>query len=126
MPVRGLRGATVVENDLAQDVIGATKELLSAILQANPTLQTVDLASVFFSVTDDLSSTYPASAARELGWVKVPLLCVREIAVPGGLERCIRVLMHWNTNLPQDAIHHVYLGEAASLRPDLEAKDKQD
>ena len=119
MPVRGVRGATVVDNDNAQEIIAATNELLSAILDANPTLQTADLASAFFTVTDDLGSAYPARAARELGWVDVPLMCAREIPVPGGLERCIRVLLHWNTGLPQETIHHVYLGAAANLRPDL-------
>ena len=124
MPVRGVRGATVVDIDGSQEIIAATKELLSAILKANPTLQTTDLASALFTVTDDLSSTYPARAARELGWEEVPLMCAREIPVPGGLARCIRLLLHWNTDLPQDAIHHVYLGAAASLRPDLKTGDR--
>lgn len=123
MPVRGVRGATVVDNDLAQEVIGATEELLAAILDANPTLQTADLASTLFSVTDDLASAYPAKAARQLGWSDVPLMCAREIPVPGGLAKCIRVLLHWNTDLPQDSIHHVYLGKASSLRPDLTMED---
>lgn len=123
MPVRGVRGATAVDNDLAQEVIGATKELLAAILDANPTLQTADLASALFSVTDDLASAYPAKAARQLGWSDVPLMCAREIPVPGGLAKCIRVLLHWNTDLPQDSIHHVYLGKASSLRPDLTMED---
>lgn len=123
MPVRGVRGATAVDNDLAQEVIGATKELLAAILDANPTLQTADLASTLFSVTDDLASAYPAKAARQLGWSDVPLMCAREIPVPGGLAKCIRVLLHWNTDLPQDSIHHVYLGKASSLRPDLTMED---
>ena len=64
-------------------------------------------------------STYPAQAARQLGWVNVPLLCTREIPVPGGLPHCIRVLLHWNTELPQPAVHHIYLEEAVRLRPDL-------
>ncbi len=80
-----------------------------------------DLASALFTVTEDLSAAYPAAAARELGWTDVPLICAREIPVPGGLPRCIRVLLHWNTDLPQSAIRHVYLGAAAALRPDLDA-----
>jgi chorismate mutase len=97
--------------------------LLQAILVANPTLKTADLASVFFTVTDDLVSAYPARAARELGWENVPLMCSREIPVPGSLSRCIRVLLHWNTDLPQHAIYHVYLGASAELRPDLNLAD---
>jgi chorismate mutase len=82
-----------------------------------------DLASAFFTVTEDLHSAYPSQAARELGWQHVPLICSREIPVPGGLPRCIRVLLHWNTDLPQHAIRHVYLGGAAELRPDLTVAD---
>lgn len=119
MPVRGVRGATVASQDQPDVVLAATRELLQAICAANPQLQPEDLASVFFTVTDDLSCVYPAQAARQLGWVQVPLLSAREIDVPGGMQRCIRVLLHWNTDLPQSSIHHVYLGEAASLRPDL-------
>jgi chorismate mutase len=70
-------------------------------------------------MTDDLTSAFPAEAARQLGWTQVPLMCSREIPVPGSLPRCIRVLLQWNTDLPQDDINHVYLGEAAILRPDL-------
>jgi len=119
MPVRGVRGATVVDQDGPEAVISATRELLQAILDANPTMQTVDLASAFFTVTDDLSSVYPARAARQVGWNQVSLMCAREIPVPGALPRCIRVLLHWNTDLPQSAVCHVYLGAATSLRPDL-------
>ena len=120
MPVRGIRGATVAEEDRPEAILAATRELLGRIVQANPSLDTADLASVLFTVSDDLHSAYPALAARELGWTDVPLLCAREIPVPGGLARCIRVLLHWNTALPQDAVRHVYLGPtAAALRPDL-------
>jgi len=119
MPVRGVRGATSVTQDQPDEILAATRELLLAIQQANPSLNTKDLASAFFTVSDDLHSVYPAQAARELGWVHVPLLCAREIPVPSNLPHCIRVLLHWNTDLPQDAIQHVYLRAAASLRPDL-------
>ena len=121
MPVRGIRGATVVDQDQAEIVLAATRDLLQAICAANPQLQPDDLASAVFTVTGDLTSIYPAQAARELGWVHVPLLSAREIDVPGGMPRCIRVLLHWNTDLPQTDIQHVYLGAAASLRPDLSA-----
>lgn len=122
MPVRGIRGATVAPEDLPEAILAATRELLVGIMNANPTLQPGDLASVIFTVTDDLRSAYPARAARQLGWVGVPLLCGREIPVPGSLERCIRVLLHWNTDLAQEDIHHVYQGEAANLRPDLDVE----
>ena len=119
MSVRGVRGAITVKADEPEEILAATRQLLSAIVQANPSLQPDDLASVFFTVTDDLHSTYPAQAARQLGWVNIPLLCTSEIPVPGGLPRCIRVLLHWNTELPQPVVHHIYLEEAVRLRPDL-------
>ena len=119
MTVRGVRGATVASQDLPEAILSATRELLEAILQANPSMQPGDLASALFTVTDDLYSAYPAQAARQMGWSLVPLMCAREMPVPGGLPRCIRLLLHWNTDLPQPAVRHVYLGAAASLRPDL-------
>jgi len=134
MCIRGIRGATVADADEAQAILVATQELLLAILEANPTLRPEDLASILFTMTDDLSATYPAMAARQLsdrqlsgrqlsgrqlGWTQVPLLCAQEIPVPGGQARCIRVLLHWNTSLPQSAVQHVYLKDAARLRPDL-------
>ena len=119
MSLRGVRGAITVERDQPEEILAATGELLLAILQANPTLEPGDLASAIFTVTGDLCSVYPAKAARQMGWTEVPLMCALEIPVPGGLPRCIRVLLHWNTDLPQQSIHPVYLRKAASLRPDL-------
>ena len=119
MPVRGVRGATTCEMDIPEAIYSATGELLQAILDANPQMRPEDLASAIFTVSDDLASAYPARAARDLGWEMVPLLCAREIPVPGSLPRCVRVLLHWNTDLPQSAIRHVYLGLAAKLRQDL-------
>jgi chorismate mutase len=119
MSVRGIRGATVVECDEPTAIWVATRELLVAIQSANPSLNTVDLASIWFSATPDLKSAYPAAAARQMGWTDVPLMCVQEMDVPDSLARCIRVLVHWNTELPQEAVRHVFLGEAATLRPDL-------
>jgi chorismate mutase len=119
MAIRGIRGAAVAGEDSPQEVLRVTRELLEGILAANPTLQADDLASALFTVTDDLTSAYPARAAREMGWTHVPLMCALEIPVPGSLPHCIRVLLHWNTDLPQNQIQHVYLGAAASLRPDL-------
>ncbi len=119
MPVRGIRGANVAGENSESAILSATRELLEAIQAANPDLRTDDLASVIFTVTEDLDAAYPARAARQIGWSQVPLFCAREIPVPGSLRLCIRVLLHWNTGLHQSAIQHVYLGEAARLRPDL-------
>lgn len=119
MPTRGLRGATTVESDSRENILDATTELLEAILRANPSLRTEDIASALFTVTDDIASDYPARAARQLGWTRVPLMCAREIPVPDSLSLCIRVLIHWNTDLPQDGVNHVYLRGAVKLRPDL-------
>ncbi len=119
MPVRGVRGAIDVSNDRPEEILFATRELLSGMLEANPELRSEDIASVIFTTTDDLNSAYPARAAREMGWNAVPMICSREIPVPGGLPRCIRVVLHWNTDLGQQAVRHIYLGGAAGLRPDL-------
>ncbi len=121
MATRGIRGATTVEADHADLILTATQELLNAILKANPGMFPEDVASAIFTVTDDLCSTFPAQAARQMGWSLVPMMCAREIPVPGSLPRAIRVLVHWNTELPQNAITHVYLRDAVKLRPDLVA-----
>jgi len=122
MAVRGIRGATTSQADEAS-ILSATRELLSAILKANPTLQTADIASAWFTVTSDLQLVHPAKAAREMGWNQVPLMCSSEIDVPGSLCQCVRVLIHWNTDLPQSAVKHVYLHDAVKLRPDLNHAD---
>lgn len=118
MAIRGIRGATTCNED-ADSMLAATKELILKLLSANPTLQSQDIASAIFTVTPDLQAVYPARAARDLGWTEVPLICALEINVPAALPHCIRVLIHWNTDLPQSAVHHVYLHEAVQLRPDL-------
>ena len=118
MPVRGIRCATTCDAN-SQSVLDATSELLQAILVANPGLRTAEIASAWFTVTPDLQVVHPARAARDLGWTDVPLMCGLEIDVSGSLPRCIRVLIHWNTDLPQSSIKHVYLREAVKLRPDL-------
>lgn len=119
MSSRGIRGATTIQNDHPAEIIESTQELLHAVLAANPALETQDIASVIFTVSEGISSAYPARAAREMGWVNVPLLCMQEIDIPGGLKRCIRILIHWNTHLEQDQIRHIYLKEAVTLRPDI-------
>ena len=122
MTIRGIRGATTISADETQQVLSATRELLASILAANPGLRTEDIASALFTVTEDIVSAYPALAARQFGWDQVPMLCTREIPVPGGLPLCIRVLVHWNTETPQKEIKNVYLREAVALRPDLAAR----
>jgi chorismate mutase len=121
MPIRGIRGATTVTADEPELILHATRELLEEILAENQGMQPEDVASALFTVTDDLASTFPAQGARQMGWGLVPMLCAREIPVPGSLPRVIRVLVHWNTELPQNEITHVYLRDAVKLRPDLVA-----
>ena len=121
MPIRGIRGAITVTADEPELILQATRELLEEILAENGGMQPEDIASAIFTVTDDLASTFPAQAARQMGWDLVPMLCAREIPVPNGLPRVIRALVHWNTDLPQDRITHVYLRDAVKLRPDLVA-----
>ena len=121
MPIRGIRGATTVSADDPELILEATRELLEAILQENEAMEPEDVASALFTVTDDLASTFPAQGARQMGWGLVPMLCAREIPVPNSLPRVIRVLVHWNTELKQNEITHVYLREAVKLRPDLVA-----
>ena len=121
MPIRGIRGATTVTADEPELILQATRELLEEILAENEGMQPEDVASAIFTVTDDLASTFPAQGARQMGWGLVPMLCAREIPVPNSLPRVIRVLVQWNTELPQDRITHVYLRDAVKLRPDLVA-----
>ena len=117
--VRGIRGATTVDADAAGQVLSATGELLEAILSVNQLEDFDEVVSAIFTTTSDLSSTFPAEAARELGMHQVPLLCASEIPVPGSMPRCIRVLLHVNTTKPQSEIVHVYLRDAQRLRPDV-------
>mgnify|MGYP005846132505 CR=1 FL=1 len=114
---RGIRGATTVERNDAADMLEATRELLTALVEANG-IQPDDVASIIFTTTPDLTATFPAVAARELGWVHVPLLCAHEMDVPGALRGVIRVLMHVNTEKSAREIKHVYLRGARELRPE--------
>ena len=116
--VRALRGATTVERDDPASIDAATRELLTELMSANR-LAPDAIISVIFTLTDDLRSEFPARTARDLGWTDVPLLCTMEIPVPGSLARCIRVLLHIETDAPRSSMRHVYLREARSLRPDL-------
>jgi len=122
MSTRGVRGATVATANEAEAILAATRELLLAIQNANPSMRTEEMASILFTVSDELDAVFPAQAAHQIEWSGVPLICAREIPVPGGLPNCIRVLIHWNTNLPQGEIRHIYLKDAARLRPDWVAQ----
>jgi chorismate mutase len=119
MPVRGIRGATSVGADTAAEVKAATTELLQEIFRANGIETFDEIASAVFTTTTDLTSTFPAEAARALGMHQVPLLCASEIAVATSMGRCIRVLLHLNTPKAQREMVHVYLREARRLRPDV-------
>lgn len=117
MAIRGIRGATTAKANTPEAIRAATRELLEALVAAND-LQADDVASVIFSTTTDLTAEVPARAARELGWVQTGIMCLAEMDADGGLPRCIRVLVHWNTERRPDQIRHVYLHAAAALRPD--------
>ncbi len=117
MVCRGVRGATTVHQDTPDAILKATRELLALLIRVND-IRSEDIASAYFTTTPDVVSQYPALAARQLGWFDVPLLCGHEMAVPNSLPRCIRILVHWNTEKAQSEIQHIYLGEAQSLRPD--------
>ncbi len=117
--VRGVRGAITVERDEPAILLDATERLLREIVAENG-IDSEDVASALFTLTPDLVSQFPAAAARRIGWTLVPLLNFTEIGVTGALPRCIRVLLHVNTDKRQDEIVHVYLDGARVLRPDLE------
>jgi chorismate mutase len=116
--VRGLRGATTVEADTVAQVTERSQELLRAIMAGNE-LREEDIVSVLFTATPDVTSMFPATAIREIGFGAVPLLCAAEIAVPGSMPLCIRVLLHVYTGRTREEMHHVYLHGAQGLRDDL-------
>lgn len=115
---RGVRGATTVTENSREAILQATRQMLALMIRRNG-MHSGDVASAIFTVTRDVNAEFPALAARQLGWLEVPLLCGYEIDVPGSLPKCIRVLVHWNTPQLQKDIHHVYIHDAVRLRPDL-------
>ena len=117
MPCRGVRGATTADENSSEEILKAVRQLLALMIRQNG-IREEDMASAIFTTTADLNAEYPALAARQLGWLTVASECVQELGVPGSLPRCIRVLLHWNTDKPADQIVHVYIKEAAGLRPD--------
>lgn len=118
--VRAIRGAITVEKNTRDDIEKATRELLESIIRENE-LEPERVISVFFTLTPDLNAGFPAAAARQLrGWQLIPMLCAREVAVPGQLPMCIRVMIHSYTSKTKEEIKHVYLRRARALRPDLD------
>jgi len=115
MYCRGIRGATTVEHNDRDEILTATTELLQLIIDRND-LQAEDIASAFFTVTEDLDADFPAAAARAMGWTEVPLMCAREIPVPNSLSKCIRVMLHVNTMRSAAEMRHVYIRAAVNLR----------
>lgn len=118
MAVRALRGATTVEADTQEQIGERVAELVREVLSRNSVMHD-DLISIFFTSTPDVTSMFPAAAARAVGLGDVPLLCAQELNIDGGTPRCIRVLMHLNSEKPREQLHHVYLHGAAGLRDDL-------
>ncbi len=115
---RGIRGAIDVPVDDETEIVEATKKLLLEIRDQNAICKE-DISAILFTATPDLTAAFPARAARELGWQYVPLMCATEMAVPGSLPRCIRVLVLVNTSKSQKQVKHIYLSGAAQLREDL-------
>ncbi|RNB58659.1 chorismate mutase [Brevibacillus gelatini] len=121
MGMRGIRGAVTVEADTREEIVSSTKWLLEEMVTRNE-VNPEDIGSIIITTTEDLSAAFPAQAARLLtgeAWQYVPLMCAREIPVPGSLPLCIRVMMHVNTEKSAKEIQHVFLREAVKLRPDL-------
>ena len=118
LTVRAVRGATTVDDDTPQAITERVVVLLRQILDRNE-LGEEDLISILFTATEDIVSTFPATAARSMGLGAVPLICARELSVVGSVPRCIRVMLHITTERKRDEIHHVYLEGAQGLRDDL-------
>ncbi|HIE16784.1 MAG TPA: chorismate mutase [Dehalococcoidia bacterium] len=115
MACRGIRGAITVPENTGEAIIAASKELLWKMIEANE-VKADEVACIFFTTTCDLNAAFPAVAARQLGWGQVPLLCGHEMDVPGGLVRCLRILLLFNTDKKNEDIVHVYLGGAEVLK----------
>lgn len=121
MWTKALRGAITVKKNTAAEINAATKELLIALLKKNK-LKPSSICNALFTVTPDLDTAFPATAAREIGWDNIPMMCSTEIPVPGALAHCIRVMVMFNTLNPFRSVKHQYLREAANLRPDIAEK----
>ena len=113
---RGIRGAITVEHNDREEILSATREMLTLLIEKND-LHPDNIVSAIFSLTEDLNAEFPAVAARQLGWTETALMCTREIPVPDSLGKCVRVLIHVNTTRSNDEIQHIYLRKAVNLRP---------
>ena len=124
MPVRGIRGATTAEANTAEAISDATEELLGELIGLND-LDPSEICFAYFTTTPDLTAEYPAYAARRLGWLDVPLLCGHDMDVrlpnPRGVPKCVRVMLLYNTPLPQSAMRFAYLRGAQAIKADLDA-----
>lgn len=118
MRCRGVRGATTADANAREDILRATRQLLALMIRQNG-IQADDVGSALFTTSPDLNAEFPALAARQLGWLNVPMMCGHEMSVPGSLQRCVRVLLNWNTEKSPQEIQHVYIKDAVQLRPDL-------
>jgi chorismate mutase len=121
---RGIRGATTATANTAEDILEATEELVKVLINLNH-LDTEDIASAIFTTTPDLTAWFPALAAREFGWTEVPMICTHEMAVPGSLQKAVRVLVHVNTTKSASEMRHVYLKGAKQLRPEWGISDEE-
>jgi chorismate mutase len=115
--LRGIRGATTVEENTSESILKGTRELLALMIRAND-IDPNDVGSVLFTTTNDLNAEFPALAARQFNWMNVALMCGHEMEVPGSLRKCVRILIHWNTPKTAEEIVHVYIRGAEKLRPD--------
>lgn len=118
LAVRALRGATTIDTDTADEVRARTIALLEQMLERNG-VEHDDIISVLFTATDDIHSMFPASAARDIGFGDIPLICARELDITDATPRCIRVLLHLTTTRSRSELRHVYLEGASGLRDDL-------
>lgn len=117
--IRGIRGAITVNKNTQSEIVSAAERLMRELIKANR-ITADSVASVFFSVTEDVTEAFPAKALRNIeGWTYVPVMCMKEIPVPSSLEKCIRVMVHANTEASQEEVKHIYLEDAVKLRPDL-------
>ncbi len=121
MMIRGVRGATTVESNEHDEIVEQSYQLLRDVIASNH-IEATDVVSVYFTVTDDLNDAFPAKSLRRIdGWTYVPVMCMREIPVPGSLEKCIRVMVTVQTEIAQKDIQHIYHNDAKQLRPDLKS-----
>ena len=116
--LRGVRGATTADANTREEILAATRQLLALMIRRNG-IEPEDVGSALFTTSPDLNAEFPALAARQIGWLDVPLLCTYEVDVPCSLRQFVRILVNWNTDKLQDQITHIYIKDAVRLRPDL-------